>query len=517
MSETEEKPRQRRGTKLVSRVQRSWSDSVLSMIGRNSLIESDEGTAVVLLPPPLPTPQRPPQLVQQVQARMLTFDELADKIGHRPHQDRLGGQWKRSTEYKAIRTEIGQVNALSGASLADGDFDALDDQLDALIAAAGRYRAQHKKNDDKKGAADDVVATAQAQKVALAAVRADPGFDQVKDHITLKQAIECKQRGIAFADCRFDLYNDTNADEVDDAFGSGMANSVAKIEYGNGDTLVFKGERVSDEGVQLSAASAIGIDAKAPHNGNRNIATLAVAELLGQPIVPKVCYGMHTNPNTGEQEIGLLMSMAPGKTITTNDPITGVKKRREMWTPGNPPSATAQAKLMEQLTSLDWSDVITGQMDRHGGNYMVDINGDDVTVTGIDNDVCFGAQQTDPNANKGQYFSRTTPPGMPPLIDKAVYDRIIASDFDRDLRPKFESLMTAAEVTAAESRFNLTKTHAAGLYPDFVVADWTAWRSPGLLTAKAFLAAAGTGVGSDKSGGLFGRDFAAAFQREGIL
>jgi hypothetical protein len=504
----------------VSRVQRSWSDSVLPMIGRKSLLESSEGSDIVLAPPPPPpTPQRPPQLVQEVKARMLTFDELADKIGHQPHKDRLGGKWKRSTEYKAVRAEINEVNTLSAASLADGDLDGLDGQLDALIAAAGRYRAQHKKNDDKKGAADDVVASAQAQKLALVAVRADPAFDQVKHHITLKQAIECKQRGIAFADCQFDLYNDTNADEVDDAFGSGMANSVAKIEYANGDTLVFKGERVSDEGVQLSAASAIGIDAKAPHNGNRNIATLAVAELLGQPIVPKVCYGMHTNPNTGEQEIGLLMTMAPGKTITTTDPLTGVKKRREMWPPGNPPSATAQAKLMEQLTSLDWSDVITGQMDRHGGNYMVDINGDDVTVTGIDNDVCFGAQQADPNANKGQYFSRTTPPGMPPLIDKKVYDRIIASDFDRDLRPKLEALMTAAEVTAAESRFNLSKTHAAGLHPDYVVADWTAWRSPAplQLTSKAFLKAAGTGVGSDKSGGLFGRDFAAAFEREGIL
>ncbi|MFC7541108.1 hypothetical protein ACFQU2_18795 [Siccirubricoccus deserti] len=223
MSDVQEKPKRKRGGSLVSRVQRSWSDSVLSMIGRSSLLESGEEPPVVLAPPPPPTPQRPPQLVQEVSARMLTFDELADKIGHRPHKDRLGGHWKRSTEYKAVRAEITAVNTLSAASLVDGDLDGLDGQLDALIAAAGRYRAQHKKNNDKTGAADDVVASAQAQKLALAAVRADPAFDQVKHHITLKQAIECKQRGMAFADCRFDLYNDTNAEEVDDAFGSGMA------------------------------------------------------------------------------------------------------------------------------------------------------------------------------------------------------------------------------------------------------------------------------------------------------
>src|SRR4051794_38956085 len=101
MSDIQDKPRKKRSGSLLSRVQRSWSDSVLPMIGRSSLLQSGEGLPIVLPPPPPPTPQRPPQLVQEVKARMLIFDELAARIGHQPHKDWLGGRWKRSTEYKA--------------------------------------------------------------------------------------------------------------------------------------------------------------------------------------------------------------------------------------------------------------------------------------------------------------------------------------------------------------------------------------------------------------------------------
>ncbi|MCO6417381.1 hypothetical protein JYK14_14575 [Siccirubricoccus sp. KC 17139] len=518
--------RRKRGKALVSPLERDWSRVVLELIDRSPIVVEDEAE---LPPPPPPAPPRPPALVQAVQARMLTFEELTAKIGHTPHWNQLFGKYKRSTDYKAMRAEITKVETTAAkglGTLGDRDFDAMATALDELIAAAKRYKAAHAGKENKVGAGEDVLASAEAEKLALAAVRADPAFDRVKDHITLKQAIECKRRGIAFADCRFDLYNDDKATAVDDNFGAGMANSVAKITYEDGSELVFKGEKISDT-QQLGIASAIGIDGGAPHNGNRNIATSAIAEFLGKPeVVPKVCYGLHSNPLTGQQEIGLLMTKGAGKTVNYKDEI-GNNKRRAFWEPGHPPSDDAIAKLGEQLTSLDWSDVICGQQDRHGGNLMIEIEGDEVKVTGIDNDVCFGKNQLDPNGSKSKISSaRTNPPGMPPLIDKKVYDRLVAGDFDRDLAPTLSGLLTPEELAAAKSRFDLSKQHALGLNPDYVVADWKAWRSPApdLLTAAAYLVAAGNGFQqnvhggwepSESSGGLFARDFGQALRRDG--
>ena len=49
--------------------------------------------------------------------------------------------------------------------------------------------------------------------------------------------------------------------------------------------------------------------------------------------------------------------------------------------------------LMRQTSRLEWFDLITGQGDRHGGNYFVEVDPRDFTVTlkGIDNDASFPA------------------------------------------------------------------------------------------------------------------------------
>jgi hypothetical protein len=496
-------------------------------------------------------PPRPAQLQQAIAARLMTFDQLAEKIGHQPHQDRtfknpLTGNTvtvrKRSTNYKEVQVALaGATNAIAttGKTKLD-DFDPdqreeieneLNTQLDALRDAARAYQAQHKKNRDKSAAAGEFIDSIDAYqamlKTALDAILDDPAFDTVKGRINLDQAIQAEQCGINFADCRFDDHNDGNAIEINDDFGSGMVNKVSKIKYTNGDVRVFKKEKPSEENL-LGIAATVGIDARAVRNGNRNIASSAVADLLGVSVMPKVSYGLHKNATTDEDEIGLMMSLAPGVTPLMTNPNNPMSKmRRQLWTDNTKPSPTAQAKLQQQLNALDWCDSITGQQDRHGSNYMVDIQGDNVTVTGIDNDVAFGAGQPDANCSKNSgmgYYARTTPPGLPPLIDKPTYDSLIAGDFDRDLVPKLKTLLAQEELAAAKSRFNQVKQHAQGLHPNFVVTDWQAWRSPppDFLTSKVFLKQCGTGmigpgVGADSSGGLFGRDFAAMFEKDGIL
>ena len=51
--------------------------------------------------------------------------------------------------------------------------------------------------------------------------------------------------------------------------------------------------------------------------------------------------------------------------------------------------------LIRGLNRLAWLDLITGQGDRHGRNYMIDVRGDlTVSIKGIDNDMCFTAYRT---------------------------------------------------------------------------------------------------------------------------
>ena len=51
--------------------------------------------------------------------------------------------------------------------------------------------------------------------------------------------------------------------------------------------------------------------------------------------------------------------------------------------------------LIRGLNRLAWLDLITGQGDRHGRNYMIDVRSDlTVSVKGIDNDMCFAAYRT---------------------------------------------------------------------------------------------------------------------------
>lgn len=553
MSETQtqdldETNQQTESEKTPTPTQDQWVGRVLKVTPRRVRvrvpIESGWKLRRPRRPPPPPPPQRSAQLQQAVEARLMTFDELAKKIGHEPHPDKtfknpITGKVvtvrKMSTKYKQIQAELSETTntiAESGKIKLD-DFDegkrqevedTINQQLDALKKAATDYKTKHRKDNDKSAAADEFIQSIEDYrtmlKTGLDAILSDPAFDTVKDKINLEQALHAKKCGINFADCKFDVYNDDNATEIDDKFGAGVANSVSKVTYGNGEKRVFKKEKTTESILeQLPIARAVGIDGKSPHNGNRNIASSLVGDLLGASVMPKVCYGLHRNEETGENEIGLMMSLAPGVTPLRTNSNTGMKERRKLWDSNNPPSPTAQVKLQQQLNALDWCDVITGQQDRHGSNYLIDIQGDNVTVTGIDNDVCFGAEQQKASVSKGDYSSRTTPPGLPPLIDKAMYDRLTSADFDRDLAPDLRGLLTQEEVDAAKSRFDQVQQHALGLHPDYVVTDWSSWRSPPPddFTSKQYLKKCGTGVGASSSGGLFGRDFAAMFEKDGIL
>ncbi len=299
---------------------------------------------------------------------------------------------------------------------------------------------------------------------------------------------------------------------------------------------------------QKPASKTIGVDPLVPHYGNRNIASRAVCELLGANVIPEARYTMHND------KIGLLMDGAPGKSPAqkvfqkvdidndyafnqVKDDPAGLKRWRyeqneagewqqlqatplvKPW-PADPTPA-AVASLHQELNALEWCDVLSGQIDRHAFNYLVEIRGDKAVVTGIDNDFAFGEKETVPACEMDPHDGFTGV-AMPKLIDVETFKKLKQSDFDKDLKPRLAGLLSAKEIEASRARFEAVRKAAIVLgEKGCVVEHWATWKSPDGETATTFLSSTSTfkfvnnvpTYGGHGASGLFGRDLAAFFPK----
>jgi hypothetical protein len=498
-------------------------------------------------PPAVGSARRAADVAHVASLRLMTVDELQAAIGHAPHQDRLGGLWKMSVNYKRLQNEVAgshdRIRAMGARPLADLKAEhavivnQITAQIDRTIAAAQAYEDQHDETEKTRAPREliDQATTCKADLAAgLASIAGDPAFAAVAPHITIDQALAVKSRGINFADCTFDIHNDDRLDKArsHDDIDSGSVSSVSKLVYQDGVARIFKPEPQSDARPKVGAR-LMGIDPAQPHYGNRNVASRAVAEVLGAGVMPDVSFTMHNG------EVGLLMTMAEGRSprvkewrdvdqewaaaqfpeYPDNRKNLRLKDSGGKWIQYNevlkkpwdsPLSPKLQARLQAELNSLEWTDMLTGQVDRHSANYLVDIKGDAVKVIGIDNDFAFGRDQDgllQYNPGRG-----VTSPGEPGLIDRKIHDRLLASDFDRDLLPKLQGLLTVAEIDASRHRFNAVVTLARTLEAaGCVVDDWSTWRSRGTPPRSAAEYLAGAGTPS-----LFKRDLAGFFAEDGL-
>lgn len=141
-------------------------------------------------------------------------------------------------------------------------------------------------------------------------------------------------------------------------------------------TRVFKPEVTARIGLTTISAGA---DNAAVNSVTRlNRATRRAAEFLGVgQLVDPITVGMH------DGRLGFFMTKAdamhPG----------AVWMRAGTSEPG---WNRTKGTLLRELTCLAWLDWLTGQMDRHGRNYLVSIDSNgEAVVKGIDNDTSFAA------------------------------------------------------------------------------------------------------------------------------
>jgi hypothetical protein len=255
--------------------------------------------------------------------------------------------------------------------------------------------------------------------------------------------------------------------------GAGAFNTVfaVKLEKPDGSKFdgVFKPLGTEEKGW---VAAATGIPKHDPQIAMRNIATLSYAQKLGIDVIPETRVAVLGTDLDGPK-LGLVMARASGKEAAKADP-----------------ALFNRADVRAEVTKLQLLDHLTGQGDRHGSNYFIDIgqNGK-AKVTGIDNDQCFGARLTNPNGiqyvnNHTHYGFRGT--SLPPVVDTEMAAKI-KSLTHNDIREMLGNKLSEPEVQAAIARHEGVKHHIAGLEKQGMVIAPKDWNHPAvtnLLTAQ---------------------------------
>ena len=376
-------------------------------------------------------------------------------------------------------------------------------------------------------------------------------------HVDMGTILEASLRGIA-AD-QLELRAGDGILTRARKLGQGAANTVHLCTYRGSDgedmKLVFKPEVGARRGLDHLCASGLGY-----RDGARimqlNVAASRVADAIGcGRAIARSSIGSH------DGQLGLFMEAAPGKTfadIAEGKPCCRTADGKELNFPEACRALRAKGKLgvmranlMRELSRMEWADILSGQADRHGGNYLVDINPETgaVKITGIDNDASFGARKrgmavvdlSRPDPRQQEFLDLLQSHGYaiprdgrielsqlpeelliearqqfgfnqlfwPTLIDRDTFDRLAALR-EGDYRAMLAPCMDADAVDAAVDRIKEAQAYAAELARDGRVVD--DWAAPGVKETYARLKrGASDSLGERILNGFFTRDFLKKF------
>jgi hypothetical protein len=458
--------------------------------------------------------------IQTSQPRMMSKHELVEGVGHAPKFG-LG----RSTHYKAVLDRMEDYNKLLAKTrvASDGQERAADTadlrkQLGKVDKAVNEYLELHPNSDAMNRLRADISKElALLKEVASDSNLDDPAFNN-RQGFTFQQALELKRYGIAYTDhVTFDeVHTDSHVKQSNEDFASGKMNTVAKIKYDDGQTKILKREGTKRAESAWDAGS--GIDKHRPHYGNRNIATAALDQILHTNVITSTKYVIHNN------RLYTVMDMAPGVDgngekqrfpaakdseafIRAKEAFDGAKAleanprnrhdlgavarfleeqgdRIELDAHGNLKNVFVDKlvpyainyndpKLAKALNNLEWLDYITGQGDRHPGNFFMnfDKNGAFLQLYGIDNDGSFGRDMDDP-----EKFTKTTMAGyngigLPVLISKGLADLLRHPSTWKMIEASLNGLLTKDEVTAAKGRYDKAVDAIKHMPPERIVRD----------------------------------------------
>jgi hypothetical protein len=268
----------------------------------------------------------------------------------------------------------------------------------------------------------------------------------------------------------------------------------------------------------------LGIDPMNPRAGYRNVATTRLDEALGFNLITRSEMAIHNNELGTVSELALGVSPKAGK-MKSNEAVpdeviaayAGTGKPgaplRDDWV-GEYNATRGESRMIYQetvdgrqryvyegtavhdinyedprlrrdLVRLHLMDAISGQVDRHHGNYFVltDHAGKVVDVKAIDNDLSWGNNLKMVEVFDTGWHTRPEdaihlPKYLPPVVDKEAYDAVMALN-RQSLSKRMGGLLNGDEVDAAAQRLRLVQNHLKTLETQGrVLASRDEWASP---------------------------------------
>ena len=294
--------------------------------------------------------------------------------------------------------------------------------------------------------------------------------------IAFSTLVESRVHGMSDADVDPKLDDSRLASSK--VLGSGKVNVVRLVTYKDGAEYVFKPEA---RGRQTMESLTLSKDYSSEQMVSQlNLANQSVANALGlEDTIPKCSVGVHNG------EYGLFMEKVTG--LSGKDYADGkntapgslpATKVRDL---SNEQHAKVLGGILRGLNRLEWLDLITGQGDRHGNNYLIDVKEDlTVIVKGIDNDQSFPAYRTGlrtyvlkgKDADKFIKKRKETILAYPAKYQEAVEKRVM-NDPGVTQNPDGSIVLDTTKFKAGELYFAAQATigmHGCNL-PDYIDAD----------------------------------------------
>ena len=222
--------------------------------------------------------------------------------------------------------------------------------------------------------------------------------------------------------------------------GQGALNEVYLCKYRRPDgtmkSYVFKGEINGEHGFPVSRGMSEGYS-QLQSIVHLNAATRKIGELLG---TPELCVDAKVGCLHGR--FGLFMGVAPGQSI--NDMLAKPGKDYGNAAPDKvgalPPErkTVLRGKMMRAIVDLAWNDWLSGQGDRHYGNFLFRIGGNQsFTLKGVDNDMSFSTWRL--GMTKFRLVGRQLKEFLKSLANQDIVDS-----------PSVDALRAVADIDAVE-------------------------------------------------------------------
>ncbi len=457
--------------------------------------------------------------------KMMTGAELIEKMGSPPkanvtvfgkvlyeHSGTYRGALEGLEKYEKLLNLVKNESAANGEVVLPKMKEALNE---ALSYCAG-YIEEHEGNDKKAGRRDAML------EMGLSIQEQIKHIDTVTEQLSLHRgtfdsktslgaALAMLKGGVDDPSLVNKSMSDANLIGEPRRLGSGAINTVSLATYrtvdGGTETRVLK-PLINEKPAGMGKDSFIGIDENDLRAGQRNLASATVANLLGQSnMIPMPEIVIHNDQlclamplAEGEDLLGTRDVVLPHDTQLVlneweknNDKqsiemMRARKNEDNVWVSGTDavkdfPTVSSEpseltGNLQKAMLDLQVVDLLCGQVDRHQHNFLVKIDGNEVKLTGIDNDTSFGSKSaTVTNITTDSPPRIVVPwPGLPPLMSTDMFDKLMAlqpEDLQRDLE---KTGLKANEIDATLVRLDLLKDHARSLEANkCIVDDFTSW------------------------------------------